>query len=112
MLIVQDKSGNGMGVGFVYRAKVSGELEAVGRGDPCEVLGEFNAALSGTFEATIVIERSYDRGLTWQPLTALGNSFSFDAPCEELFEESEPGVLYAWNCTDYASGTINYRISQ
>lgn len=112
MLIVQDGSGNGMGIGFVYRAKVSGQLTGVGRSDPAELLGTFNAALHGAFSATVVLERSYDRGATWQPLTALGNSFVFNGPCEELFEESEPGVLYSWNCIAYTSGTIGYRLSQ
>lgn len=112
MLIVTDRSGNGMGIGFVYRAKVSGVLTGISRGDPAEVLGGFNAALSGPFVATVRLVRSYDRGATWQPLTALGNSFVFTGPCEELFQESEPGVLYTWECTAYTSGTIRYRISQ
>lgn len=112
MLTVQDKSGNGMGVGFVYRALVEDELTGVGYGLPANVLGEFNAALAGTFVATLRMVRSYDNGATWSPLTALGSSFVFTGPCQEMFEEAEPGVLYTWECTSYTSGVINYRISQ
>jgi hypothetical protein len=112
MLVVNDRSGNGYGVGFVYRGLVSGEMEDVGLSQSVRVLGEFNASLSGTFDATLDIVRSFDGGLTWAPLTALGTSFEFTAPCQEMFEESEPGVLYAWRCKTYNSGTIEYRISQ
>ena len=112
MLIVIDKSGNGMGIGMVDRAKVEGQLTATGYSDNNFFLGEFNAALSGTFVATLVLVRSYDNGATWRQLTALGTSFQFTGPCEEIFEEGEPGVLYAWHCTAYTSGTIKYRISQ
>jgi hypothetical protein len=112
MLIYRDLSGNGYGTGFVYRAKVEGELEAVGRGDSTVVQGTFNAALQGTFSATVLLVRSFDNGTSFQPLTALGQAIEFTAPCEEIFTESEPGVLYAWEVTSYTSGTIEYRISQ
>lgn len=112
MLVVTDKSGNGMGVGFVYRALVEDELKAVGRSDAATVQGSFNAALSGTFTATLQLVRSYDNGFTFHPLTAMGGEIEFSAPCEEIFAEAEPGVLYAWLCTAYTSGTIECRISQ
>lgn len=112
MLLVPDLSGNGKGVGFVYRGLMTDELVGVGFSDSVQVLGEFNASLSGTFVATLEIVRSFDGGLTWSPLTALGTSFTFTAPCQELFEETEPGVLYAWRCITYTSGTIKCRISQ
>lgn len=112
MLIVRDLSGNGMGTGFVYRALVDGELEAIGRGDAAVVQGTFNAALTGTFVATVRLMRSFDNGATFHPLTALGQTIEFTAPCEEFFAEPEPGVLYAWQCVAYTSGTIEYRISQ
>lgn len=112
MLVVPDRSGNGMGVGFVYRALLEEELEAVGRTEGRVVQGSFNAALSGTFVATLQLERSYDNGFSYHPLTAMGTAIVFTAPCEELFAEAEPGVLYAWRCTAYTSGTIECRISQ
>lgn len=112
MLIIDDKSGNGKGAGFTNRAEVRGELEEVARGTPVYITGEFNASLFGTFDATVVLVRSLDNGETYQRLTALGNNFSFTAPCEEVFNEPQPGVLYAWECTEYNSGTVEYRIGQ
>lgn len=112
MLIVTDRSGNGMGIGFVDRAQSIGQLTGVSLGTPAFMLNDFNASLSGVFVATVQLVRSYNNGLSYQPLTALGSSFLFTAPCEEVFVETEPGVLYAWQCISYTSGTIKYRISQ
>ena len=73
----------------------------------------FNISLWGTFVATIQLERSFDGGTTWLPLTAMGNQiYQFSAPCSETCVETEAGVLYRWNCTAYTSGTVNHRISQ
>ena len=74
--------------------------------------GQFNAALEGTFVATFRLQRSYDGGATWRNLTALGTSVSFTGPCEEIFTENEPTVLYRWYCEAYTSGTAHGRISQ
>lgn len=74
--------------------------------------GAFNMSLWGTFVGTVIPERSFDGGDTFLPLTALGSSISFTAPCTEIFEEPEAGVLYRLRCSAYTSGTINYRLSQ
>ena len=112
MLSVLDKSGNGKGVGFVNRAEAFGELDAAGVSDSARVHGTFNASLSGTFVATLRIERSLDNGVSWHPLTAFGSSITFTGPCQEIFTEPQPGVLYRWNCVSYTSGVIAYRIGQ
>lgn len=112
MLEVPDLGGNGMGVGFVDRAEAFGELEAIGGSDSARVLGTFNVSLSGTFVATLRIERSFDNGVTWRPFTAFGSDIHFTGPCEEMFTEPQPGVLYRWYCFAYTSGTIEYRIGQ
>jgi hypothetical protein len=72
----------------------------------------FNFSLWGTFVGTVIVDRSFDGGTTWLPLTALGTSISFTAPCSEVFEEPEDGVIYRVRCSAYTSGTINYRLSQ
>lgn len=77
-----------------------------------EAGSSFNMTLSGTFVGTVQIERTFDSGSNWHPLTALGTSISFTAPCSEVFEEIEAGVGYRLNCTSYTSGTITYRLSQ
>jgi len=112
VLIIPDASGNGKGAGFSKRNEIAGELEGVGRSQGVVVFNEFNAVLNGTFVATLRLERSLDGGVTYYPLTALGDNFSFTGPCQEVFNEPQPGVLYAWNCTEYTSGTIAYRIGQ
>lgn len=73
---------------------------------------QMNMSLWGAFVATLVLERSFDKGVTWLPLTALGTSFSFTGPCTETFEEYEAGAQWRWRCTAFTSGTVNYRISQ
>jgi hypothetical protein len=72
----------------------------------------FNMSLWGTFVGTVILERSFDGGETFLPLTALGTSITFTAPCTEVFEEPEPSVLYRLRCSAYTSGPINYRLSQ
>lgn len=73
----------------------------------------FNLSLWGTFVASVQLERSFDGGTTWLPLTANGTQiYKFTAPCSEGGDETEAGVLYRLNCTAYTSGTVNYRLSQ
>ncbi len=56
--------------------------------------------------------RSFDGGTTLLPLTANGIPlYSWTSPASESFEDDEVGVQYFLVCTDYVSGTINYRIS-
>lgn len=101
-------------------ASVTGTLTATGQSgslSPAAGLSKidsapFNVSLWGTFVATVQLERSFDGGTTWLPLTALGSSLAFTAPCSEVFEETEEGVAYRLNCTAFTSGTVNYRLSQ
>lgn len=112
MLVIEDKSGNGKGAGFSRRAEIVGEIEGIGLSNAVVVFGEFNISISGTFDATVEVVRSLDNGQSFQRLTALGTTFSFTAPAEEVFNEPQPGVLYALNCSSYTSGTLEYRIGQ
>lgn len=71
----------------------------------------FNVSLWGTFSGIVQLERNLD-GINWLPITASGYSYAaYSAPCSEIFEEDENGVLYRLNCASYTSGTINYRMS-
>ncbi len=74
----------------------------------------FNAALWGEFDGTVVLEKSFDGGLTCLPVSkdASGSPASYGAPCAIGVYEPEHNVLYSWNCTDLKSGSVNYRISQ
>jgi len=72
----------------------------------------FNITLSGTFAATVQLERSFD-GSNWFPITANGTQLEkFTAAVSEQWSDDEAGVQYRLNCTAYTSGTVSYRISQ
>jgi hypothetical protein len=76
---------------------------------------DLHLALSGTFVATVVLERSFDAGTTWLPVFHQngGAAISFTAPVCMLIDCGlEDGVLHRLNCTAYTSGTVTYRISQ
>ena len=67
------------------------------------------------FSGTVQIERSFDGGLTWI-ITNIGGTgvlaqYSAGTPVSLTFGEPERGTLYRFNCSAYASGTINYRMS-
>jgi len=73
-----------------------------------------NISASGTFVATVKIERSFDGGTTSFVCSSdsAGTEASFTAPFSVVAEEPSSGVLYRLNCTAYTSGTVTYRISQ
>ena len=73
----------------------------------------FNISLWGSFVATVELQRSFDEGASWLPITASGiQLYAWTAPASESAQEDEVGVLYCLNCTSYVSGTVNYRVSQ
>lgn len=75
---------------------------------------QFNISASGTFAATVKIERSFDNGTNWFVCSSdsSGTEASFTAPFSVVADEPTPGVLYRLNCTAFTSGTVTYRISQ
>lgn len=103
---------------------LSGTFTTTGQSANGIVIGTFNAALwgtplgsageTGTFSATVGIERSLDNGTTWVTVATdgTGTLASYTAPVSLTGFEPEDGVLYRFNCTTYTSGTINYRLSQ
>jgi len=76
--------------------------------------GQFNVSASGTFVATVQLERSFDNGDNWFVCSrdSSGTAASWTAPFSVVGEEPTPGVIYRLNCTAYTSGTVTYRISQ
>ena len=96
--------------GSLTSATQSGTYSPEGLGP---VPAELNVSIWGTFSASVRLERSFDGGTTWLPLTAAGYSmYAWTAPASETLEEVEANVLYRFDCTAYTSGTINYRLSQ
>ena len=77
-----------------------------------------NAMFTGAsvvWSGTVQLETSWDGGNTW----IVGNigtgalaQFNAGTPINVRFGEPERFVLYRLNCTQYASGVINWRISQ
>jgi len=65
----------------------------------------FNMSLSGFGTATVVLQRSFDRGDTWL------NVESFSADTERRVDDPEAGIYYRLNCTAFTSGPIVYRLS-
>lgn len=76
--------------------------------------GQFNISASGTFVATVKIERSFDNGDNWFVCSSdsAGTEASFTAPFSVVAEEPTPGTIYRLNCTAFTSGTVAYRMSQ
>ena len=72
------------------------------------ITGKFNFSISGTFVATIFIQRSFDAGATWLDVN------SYTAPIQTSGEEPEKGVLYRAGIKTggFTSGTAVLRISQ
>jgi len=92
---------------------VTGTLDAVEVGAEFEPAPgrDFNITVSGTFVATIVVERSFDSGATWHAKWPSG-VYSITDPRSFADSESEAGVVYRLNCTAWSSGTATYRMSQ
>ena len=58
-------------------------------------------SISGTFAATVDLQRSFDSGGTYQTIV------SYTAPTEVNIEAANPSVRYRVNCT-WTSGTVTY----
>lgn len=90
----------------------SGSFGDIGAGTSLIVRGNFNLALWGTFSATVVLERSFDGGVTWLPVTFTdGAALSYTGPMSCTWSEPEAGVLYRPRCSVYSSGTVYWRVS-
>jgi hypothetical protein len=68
----------------------------------------FNLSLSGTWVATVFIQRSYDNGNTWMDVK------SYTSNAEDTGYEPETGVCYRFGVKTggYTSGTVVGRLSQ
>lgn len=67
--------------------------------------GYFNFSLSGSWAATVKLERSFDNGGSWLVVD------SFTANTEQYGYEPE-GALYRIRCSAYTSGLIIGRLGQ
>lgn len=74
--------------------------------------GWYNLFVGGTFVGSVGLEASFDGGMTWLPVTSLGNAVAITGRAVELLRQFEPGVLIRARCIAFTSGTIEVRISQ
>lgn len=80
--------------------------------------GAFNLGFTGTFSGTVLVEKSFDGGLTWFSVatdatgTAASYVIAFTAQslCLVLVEP-EHQVAWRVRCSSYTSGTLTYRLS-
>ncbi len=82
------------------------------------VYGPFAVLISGSFTATISIQRSADLGVTWQDVTiGIANTpvpLAVTAPCILQLQENSRGILYRVGCKtgNYTSGSPFVEIEQ
>lgn len=70
-------------------------------------IGYLNLSLSGTWEATVFLQRSFDNGSTWLDVA------SYTTNTEKAIEDYEAGVLYRVGVKTggFTSGTVVVRLS-
>lgn len=74
-------------------------------------LRPFNVFITGTFVATVELQRSYDGALyTTVTPPELGAIAVFTAPTTFTLIEPDPACLYQLNVTGWTSGTITGRM--
>lgn len=97
---------------------VTGTFTSTGGGLPfLPVAGrDFNVTVFGTYSGSITLERSFNYDVddpssaTW--IEVVSNSTRLLVGPSFIWNEPEYYVIYRLRCTDFTSGTINYRISQ
>lgn len=73
----------------------------------------FNVTVTGTFEGTLLLERSFDK-TEFTPLTQdfVGTPVQITGPVSVVAFEPENGVYYRLRCSEHISGTASWRLSQ
>lgn len=85
--------------------------------DPCKIVGAANFVLSGTWEATVHLQRSKDIGVTWDDVTdANGNVVTWTRNVTAIINGSTEGDSVLWRfgvkTSNFTSGTIVGEITQ
>lgn len=84
---------------------ISKSFTAVGAGphNLANHLDSLNYTASGTFVGTVILERSRDGGLSWNPVVSKSAAADVTLLIEDAAQQS---VWIRWRCTAYTSGTI------
>ena len=86
-------------------------LIATGATSQVAIFGVFNFTLSGTFSGSVVVQRSFDGGTTWDNVTSAdGSALRYTNPCSVVGTETEGGVQYRASAT-LSSGSVAVRFS-
>jgi len=76
--------------------------------DRVQLVGYFNVSISGDWDATVTVQRSFDKGSTWYDVN------QWDANTQEYGFEPERDVWYQIGIKDgdYTVGSVVVRLSQ
>lgn len=92
---------------------VTANLAALNAATPWAAFdGMLNLEIQGTFVAGMIVERSFDGGVTASPCTDRGLVITFSAPASEVLRSDEPGTLFRVRMASYTSGSASVRLSQ
>jgi len=86
---------------------VTGTFGATGASASFQTAEGFNISLSGTWVATVSLQRSFDNGVSFNNIT----DGTFTANTEKRVDDPAGSVRYRWNCSAFTSGSVVYRIS-
>lgn len=101
----------------------TGTFSAVGISPAVSMFGLFNLSIwgtplgadgeSGSFSATVAVERSTDAGNTWLPCSVDGTGAPAQYTSAALVQgvEAEAQALYRLRCSTYSSGTVQWRLA-
>lgn len=73
-----------------------------------QLTGFFNISISGTWDARVTVQRSFDEGSTWYDVA------KFTENVQEYGFEPEDKVYYRAGCKagEFGTGTVHIRLSQ
>lgn len=76
--------------------------------------GTLGVFISGTFVATVGLQYSIDRGVTWEDLYINGVRKTYTTKAHDTITDFEPGILYRIGVAagEFTSGTVNVRLSK
>ena len=101
---------------------LSGTFTATGVSATAIVYGDFTASIwgtplnadgsSGSFTASVQVQRSADEGTTWIPVSVDGTGSPATYTTAAAVQGNEPvGVYYRFSCLSHSAGTVNYALA-
>ncbi len=84
--------------------------------DPVRIVGEFNLSISGTFVATVTVQRSFDGGVNWLDIASWSEPFEgWDRePLSQVCPTNAHTVQYRAGVKtgEFTSGTVSIILGQ